>query len=490
MTLTTVLYVVIFISAAAYLASRSKALSTVSGNQKELHSLPQYYGFNGLLLSLLPAIILLMIWTFVQSLVVESTISNMLPDDMVSEQANLNLLMSEVERLSDGLKIVISSGISDRSTLLDSNTSVATVQEALLQANVFLSGDIDQEIMKAAQRRFVMETDGSMYRNWLVIMTSIIGFVIAFRQSRSDFRARNQVERIVLLLLASAATIAIVASIGIVLSMVFEAARFFDMHPWTDFFFGLVWAPSFRFQSELAILPLLWGTLYISFVALLVAVPIGLFAAIYLSEYATKSVRSIAKPLLEILAGIPTIVYGLFALTTLGPFLRMFFGDGGFLGVEWMSDSRSVITAGVVMGMMLIPFVSSLSDDIINAVPQSMRDGSYGLGATQSETVRNVIIPAALPGIIGAILLAASRAIGETMIVVMGAGAIARFALNPLEALTTITTRIVSQLTGDLEFDSPETLVAFALGLSLFVLTLCLNVLALYVVRKYREQYE
>lgn len=490
MTLTTVLYVVIFISAAAYLASRSKALSTVSGNQKELHSLPQYYGFNGLLLSLLPAIILLMIWTFVQSLVVESTISNMLPDEMVSEQANLNLLMSEVERLSDGLKIVISSGISDRSTLLDPNTSVATVQEALLQANVFLSGDIDQEIMKAAQRRFVMETDGSMYRNWLVILTSIIGFVIAFRQSRSDFRARNQVERIVLLLLASAATIAIVASIGIVLSMVFEAARFFDMHPWTDFFFGLVWAPSFRFQSELAILPLLWGTLYISFVALLVAVPIGLFAAIYLSEYATKSVRSIAKPLLEILAGIPTIVYGLFALTTFGPFLRMFFGDGGFLGVEWMSDSRSVITAGVVMGMMLIPFVSSLSDDIINAVPQSMRDGSYGLGATQSETVRNVIIPAALPGIIGAILLAASRAIGETMIVVMGAGAIARFTLNPLEALTTITTRIVSQLTGDLEFDSPETLVAFALGLSLFVLTLCLNVLALYVVRKYREQYE
>ena len=490
MTLTTVLYVVIFISAAAYLASRSKALSTVSGNQKELHSLPQYYGFNGLLLSLLPAIILLMIWTFVQSLVVESTISNMLPDDMVSEQANLNLLMSEVERLSDGLKIVISSGISDRSTLLDPNTSVATVQEALLQANVFLSGDIDQEIMKAAQRRFVMEADGSMYRNWLVILTSIIGFVIAFRQSRSDFRARNQVERIVLLLLASAATIAIVASIGIVLSMVFEAARFFDMHPWTDFFFGLVWAPSFRFQSELAILPLLWGTLYISFVALLVAVPIGLFAAIYLSEYATKSVRSIAKPLLEILAGIPTIVYGLFALTTFGPFLRMFFGDGGFLGVEWMSDSRSVITAGVVMGMMLIPFVSSLSDDIINAVPQSMRDGSYGLGATQSETVRNVIIPAALPGIIGAILLAASRAIGETMIVVMGAGAIARFTLNPLEALTTITTRIVSQLTGDLEFDSPETLVAFALGLSLFVLTLCLNVLALYVVRKYREQYE
>ena len=193
---------------------------------------------------------------------------------------------------------------------------------------------------------------------------------------------------------------------------------------------------------------------------------------------------------MEVLAGIPTIVYGLFALTTFGPFLRKFFGDGGFLGVEWMSDSRSVITAGVVMGMMLIPFVSSLSDDIINAVPQSLRDGSYGLGATQSETVRNVILPAALPGIIGAILLAASRAIGETMIVVLGAGAVAKFAGNPLEALTTITTRIVSQLTGDLEFDSAETLVAFALGLTLFTITLGLNVLALYIVRRYREQYE
>ena len=194
--------------------------------------------------------------------------------------------------------------------------------------------------------------------------------------------------------------------------------------------------------------------------------------------------------MLEILAGIPTIVYGLFALITFGPFLRDFFGDGGVFGVNWMSDARSVATAGTVMGMMLIPFVSSLSDDIINAVPQSLRDGSYGLGATQSETIRLVVIPAALPGIVGAILLAASRAIGETMIVVLGAGAIAKFSGNPLEAMTTITTRIVSQLTGDGDFNSPETLVAFALGLSLFLITLVLNVIALYVVRKYREQYE
>ncbi len=208
--------------------------------------------------------------------------------------------------------------------------------------------------------------------------------------------------------------------------------------------------------------------------------------AIYLSEYATKRMRSLAKPAIEILAGIPTIVYGLFALITVGPFLRDYFAQPMGLG----SSSSSVMTAGLVMGIMLIPFVSSLSDDIINAVPQAMRDGSYGLGATQSETVRQVILPAALPGIVGAILLAASRAIGETMIVVMGAGAAARLGLNPFEAMTTITVKIVSQLTGDTEFASPETLVAFALGMMLFVFTLGLNVIALVVVRKYREQYE
>ena len=491
MTLVTVLYAICIISAVAFFASRARALSSVSGDQRKLHSLPQYYGTNGLLLSLIPALILLLIWTYLQSLFIENHVAELIPSALITENANINLLMSEVERLSDGLKMVVSTGLMSRGdALLATINDLTVIEAALKQADVFLSGDIRPEIMSAAQTRYVLETDGNQYRNWVVIVVSIIGFATAFLQAKQDFRARNQVERIVLLILASAATLAIFTSVGIVLSMVFEASRFFSMHEWTDFFFGLVWAPSFSHGSQLSILPLLWGTLYISFVALLVSVPIGLYAAIYLSEYASKPVRSVAKPLLEILAGIPTIVYGLFALTTFGPFLRMFFGDGGFLGVEWMSDSRSVITAGVVMGMMLIPFVSSLSDDIINAVPQSLRDGSYGLGATQSETIRSVILPAALPGIIGAILLATSRAIGETMIVVMGAGAVAKFAGNPLEALTTITTRIVSQLTGDLEFDSPETLVAFALGLTLFVLTLCLNVLALYIVRKYREQYE
>ena len=287
-----------------------------------------------------------------------------------------------------------------------------------------------------------------------------------------------------------AASLAILVTAGIVLSMVSETINFFQLHDWRDFFFGATWAPNFRGDSELSILPLLWGTLYISFVALLVAVPVGLFAAIYLSEYAGPKTRGFAKPLLEILAGIPTIVYGLFALLTVGPLLVDLFGQNGWVGVDWMAGASSVLTAGLVMGIMLIPFVSSLSDDIINAVPQTLRDGSLGLGATSSETIRQVVLPAALPGIVGAVLLAASRAIGETMIVVMGAGAIAKFSLNPFESMTTITTRIVSQLTGDGDFASPETLVAFALGITLFVLTLGLNVLALFIVRKYREQYE
>ena len=303
---------------------------------------------------------------------------------------------------------------------------------------------------------------------------------------RPLMRARNISETFVKALLIASSTVAILTTAGIVGSLVFETINFFKMYPASEFFFSTVWNPQFRGGSDLGIWPLLWGTLYVSFIALLVAVPIGLMIAIYLAEYASKTVRSFAKPAIEVLAGIPTIVYGLFALITVGPFLRDYFAQPMGLG----SSSSSVLTAGLVMGIMIIPFVSSLSDDIINAVPQSLRDGSYGLGATQSETIKKVILPAALPGVVGAILLAASRAIGETMIVVLGAGAAAKLDLNPFEAMTTVTVKIVSQLTGDTEFASPETLVAFALGLTLFVITLGLNVVALYIVRKYREQYE
>ena len=326
------------------------------------------------------------------------------------------------------------------------------------------------------------------------LLATLLGLALSLRLVSPEFRARNAVETGVRGLLIAAASVAILTTVGIVLSLIFNTVEFFNLYPIKEFFFGLNWTPSFGGGSELGMLPLLWGTLYISFIALLVAVPIGLYAAVYLSEYASHPVRSAIKPLLEILAGIPTIVYGLFALLTVGPFLMSIFGPNGPTAAiaenGWMHAGTAVMTAGLVMGIMLIPFVSSLSDDIINAVPQSLRDGSYGLGATKSETIKQVILPAALPGIVGAILLAASRAIGETMIVVLGAGAAARLSLNPFDAMTTVTAKIVSQLTGDADFASPEALVAFSLAMTLFVITLGLNIFALWIVRKYREQYE
>ena len=320
----------------------------------------------------------------------------------------------------------------------------------------------------------------------ILIGLAVTGFVLSLLRISTTFRARTASEGWIMGLLIFASTIAVLTTVGIVLSMVSETLNFFGQYDFRDFFFSTTWSPNFRGDSDLGIIPLIWGTLYISFIALVFAVPTGLFAAIYLSEYAGSRLRSVAKPLIEILAGIPTIVYGLFALVTVGPLLRDYFAEPMGLG----QSASSVMTAGLVMGIMLIPFVSSLSDDIINAVPQAMRDGSLGLGATKSETIRQVVVPAALPGIVGAVLLAASRAIGETMIVVLGAGAAARLSLNPFEAMTTVTVKIVSQLTGDTDFGSPETLVAFALGLTLFVITLGLNVMALFIVRRYREQYE
>lgn len=337
-----------------------------------------------------------------------------------------------------------------------------------------------------AQMSGLLSATGAGVSGLVALGAAIAGLGWAVTRVERGFRARNMVERIVLGLLIFCSTIAIATTAGIVLSLVFETITFFEQYSLRQFFFSTEWSPRFEGNSRLGMLPLLWGTLYISFIALVVAVPIGLLAAIYLSEYAGPRMRGIAKPVVEVLAGIPTIVYGLFALVTVGPMLRDWIAQPLGLG----NSASSVMTAGLVMGIMLIPFVSSLSDDIINAVPQSLRDGALGLGSTPSETVRSVVLPAALPGIVGAILLAASRAIGETMIVVLGAGAAATIDLNPFEAMTTITVKIVSQLTGDNDFSSPETLVAFALGLTLFVITLGLNIVALIIVRKYREQYE
>ena len=305
-------------------------------------------------------------------------------------------------------------------------------------------------------------------------------------------RDRIIVENFIKLFLIVCASIAILTTIGIVMSVLFESIRFFQQVNFFEFITGSKWSPQTAIRADqvgssgsFGAIPLFTGTLLISAIALTVAVPLGLMSAIYLSEYASNRVRSTVKPLLEILAGIPTVVYGFFAALTVAPAIRTF-GENIGLSVS----SESALAAGTVMGIMIIPFVSSLSDDVITAVPQSMRDASFGLGATQSETIRKVVIPAALPGIVGSVLLAASRAIGETMIVVMAAGLAAKLTANPLDAVTTVTVQIVTLLTGDQEFDSAKTLAAFALGLMLFVTTLLLNVIALYTVRRYREQYE
>ena len=293
-------------------------------------------------------------------------------------------------------------------------------------------------------------------------------------------------------LLIACALVAVATTIGIVASLLFESLRFFQKVPLTDFLFGLEWSPQTALRSDqvgssgaFGAVPLIAGTLLISAIAMAIATPLGLMSAIYLAEYASERSRSIIKPLLELLAGIPTVVYGFFAALVVAPMLR----NGGE-GMGFEISSESALAAGLTMGVMIIPLISSLSDDVINAVPQSLRDASYGLGATQAETIRQVILPAAIPGIAGSLLLATSRAIGETMIVVMAAGLAANLTANPLEAVTTVTVQIVTLLTGDQEFDSAKTLSAFALGLLLFVITLVLNVISLQIVDRYKEQYD
>jgi phosphate transport system permease protein len=305
-------------------------------------------------------------------------------------------------------------------------------------------------------------------------------------------RARTEMEKIVNLLLLSSSGIAVLTTVGILASVVFEAWMFFQQVNALEFLFGTTWSPQVALREDqsgssgsFGAVPLFAGTLLISFIAMIIAIPVGLMAAIYLSEYASENIRQYAKPALEVLAGIPTVVYGFFAALTVAPIIRTLGTD---LGLE--VSSESALAAGLVMGVMIIPFVSSLSDDVINAVPQSLRDGSYGLGATKNETVRQVVIPAALPGIVGAVMLAVSRAIGETMIVAMAAGLAANLTANPLDSVTTVTVQIVTLLVGDQEFDSPKTLAAFALGLVLFITTLVLNFVALKIVQKYREQYD
>ena len=479
--------IVLAIAIGGYILGRGRALAGAGGDSRHLHSLPNYYGSNVAIKAAAPAFLLMIVWLIAQPIFVSSQVAGDLPDGIVADGSSMSLVMAEVRRTAEGINAAVASGAMSPEMASSGRADISDFTTRLQDAGQIVTATITQPILNAAQSYRAMNATGNLLMTGLVLLLALGGTVWGLRESYPEFRARNVVEASVRALLIAAASIAILTTIGIVLSLIFNTIEFFRIYPASDFFGSMTWSPSFQGNSQLGIWPLLWGTLYISIIALLVAVPIGLFAAIYLSEYASKNVRAFAKPAIEVLAGIPTIVYGLFALLTVGPLLMGVFGNDG---LGWMQSGTAVMTAGLVMGIMLIPFVSSLSDDIINAVPQAMRDGSYGLGATKSETIRQVVLPAALPGIVGAILLAASRAIGETMIVVLGAGAAARLSLNPFDAMTTVTAKIVSQLTGDSDFASPEALVAFALGMTLFIITLGLNVFALYIVRKYREQYE
>ncbi|MCF3641962.1 phosphate ABC transporter permease subunit PstC [Rhizobium sp. TRM95111] len=469
-----------------YVLGRRRALSLAASSGEKLHSLPGYYGYTVALFTAVPALVVLVCWLFLQPMAIESRVSGMIPDSVIPEGGARSLVMADVRRIANGLDAVLVQGGISEDELGQMRSDFSNVRSRLASVGVALGSDVPPQVFEAAKTFRQSAKTGNLLMTIVVLGLAVCFAPWAYRRIQPGMRARNMTESFVKALLLGSSLVAILTTVGIVGSLVVETVLFFKMYPAQDFFFSTVWNPQFRGGSDLGILPLLWGTFYVSLISLIVAVPLGLMIAIYLSEYAGATTRGIVKPAIEVLAGIPTIVYGLFALITVGPFLRDWLAQPLGLG----NSSSSVLTAGLVMGIMIIPFVSSLSDDIINAVPQALRDGSYGLGATHSETIRQVVLPAALPGIVGAVLLAASRAIGETMIVVLGAGASAKLDINPFEAMTTVTVKIVSQLTGDTEFASPETLVAFALGLTLFVITLGLNVLALYIVRKYREQYE
>ncbi|CAK8723381.1 Phosphate transport system permease protein [Candidatus Electrothrix laxa] len=455
--------VLLILSSLAYWQGRDKAFALSykarEGRSTRLHSRPAYYGLLMAFWCGIPGLLLYLFWLTASDWILISFVLRTLPDDMRNLSGDqLNLLINDLQNLVSG--------------------HVAASVAPAMQA--------------AADFYHRLEFISSMALALVILTASIVAFILVYRRIHPALRARNHVERIIRYALIACSTLAIFCTIGIVLSVLFESIRFFQQIPVSDFLFGLKWSPQMAMRADQAgssgsfgAIPIMAGTFMITAIAMFVAVPVGLLSAVYLSEYAGNTFRAVVKPLLEILAGIPTVVYGFFAALVVSPFIRQ---TGLLIGLD--VSSESALAAGLVMGIMIIPFVSSLSDDVINAVPQALRDGSYGLGATKNETVMQVVLPAALPGIVGAVLLAVSRAIGETMIVVMAAGLSARLTANPLEAVTTVTVQIVTLLVGDQEFDSPKTMAAFALGLLLFIVTLILNVIALHIVRKYREEYE
>ncbi|WP_150287362.1 phosphate ABC transporter permease subunit PstC [Rhabdaerophilum calidifontis] len=455
-----------FLVLAAFFYARSRAVSAVaaSGGGVSFHSLPAYHGLYAAMCVLIPLLLIFVVGSILTGkLAVDAGLAHF-PADVAADALKRGAALREIENVISG-------------------HGSAAGNDAL---------------QRAADAYTSMRAIGGWTMLVLGIATAIGGIAHATGRIRPDFRARNNFERFTQVVLAASATIAILTTIGIVFSVLYETGRFFfdpalkGKPTITQFLFGLEWNPQAALRADqgdiataFGFVPLLTGTLLITLIAIAVAGPLGLFSAIYLSEYATPRFRAWAKPILEILAGVPTVVLGFFAALTVAPLIR---GWGEALGLNVASESA--LAAGLVMGMMIIPFVSSLSDDVINAVPQSLRDGAYALGATKSETIKKVVLPAALPGIVSAFMLAISRAIGETMIVVMAAGLAANLTFNPLDAVTTITVQIKTILVGDQEFDSAKTLAAFALGFVLFFVTLMLNYIALRVVQKYREQYD
>ena len=453
--------ILLALSALAYYLGIRRAFSVAGGSRglKDLHSLPSYHGWLTVLWCGIPALIVLGFWVAFESTILTHLVVDKLPADLQNLPPNrMTLVLNDIRNLVSG--------------------TIASSKNPALQAAA------------THYKNLLAISHGAL--TVVVLSLAVTCTVGLARRIRPTLRARNYVEWVLKALMVVCSTIAVLTTIGIIASVLFESIRFFKLVPITEFLFGLEWNPQIAIRADqvagtgaFGAIPVFAGTLLISAIAMLVAVPIGLMSAIYLAEYTSQKFRSVVKPLMEILAGIPTVVYGFFAALVVAPSVR---DMGGFLGLPVASESA--LAAGFVMGIMIIPFVSSLSDDVINAVPQSLRDGAYAVGATKSETIKQVVIPAALPGIVGGILLAVSRAIGETMIVVMAAGLAANLTANPFEAVTTVTVQIVTLLTGDQEFDNPKTLAAFALGLVLFIVTLILNVIALHIVRKYREQYE
>ncbi len=460
MTLTIALAAVLAIALAAGLFARNRA-NRLRASGARLNSLPNYHALYAGFWSAIPALLFLLIWTPVQSgLVDQAVLASPAGQQLPAFDMVRDTILSEARDIASGR---ITAGFNPESSAIAPLYAEASGKYGLIGGSI-------------------------------AILLAIGSAFFALRRIGVEFRARSGVERVVMWILLGASLIAILTTLGIVLSLLFESLRFFKLVSPVEFLFGTTWSPQTALRADQAgssgafgSIPLFWGTAFIgAIIAMIVAIPLGLMSAIFLTQYAPQKARAWLKPILEILAGVPTVVYGYFAALTVAPVVRDF---GLSLGIE-SASSESALAAGLVMGIMIIPFVSSMADDSIAAVPQAMSDGSLALGATKSETIKKVVLPAALPGVVGGILLAVSRAIGETMIVVMAAGLAANMTANPFASVTTVTTQIVQLLTGDQEFDSAKTLAAFALGLALFVITLILNLIALRVVRKYREAYE